>query len=388
MSLAVNTLIFGLIHGGPVDHAAAYKGCLEERNYHVEIVAGDQAFDKLKKKNIKVERAFSIKDLNDEQKQDLAKQIALTNQKALVLITDVGDLFGVDLQRAFHFYAPKVKRAVLYENLEPLVPGSYGLTAKRVIEKTHAIFFANADLLEEGININEEEKIDLAGKHQVGVGYYPLESGIEMEIKRKEKHDECKQAFFEANNILDKGKKVIGYFGGNNEVYFNQALPAFLRQIEEAAAKNDLSNWIILFHQHPGAVARNIDRSQVETWLALPVNQNSKNLPQFIFSRDSVNGDGDMVQIIIDRGIYYQTSMAPLIARAGIPLIQSAHETYPDRLVKNGLIHSVTTGDELFKSLETAEPIPSELIQKCLGSRPDWQSRLEKGLQDLAELKL
>ena len=160
---------------------------------------------------------------------------------------------------------------------------------------------------------------------------------------------------------MDSGQKILVYFGGNNDVYFEKAFPAFLRLVEESNL--DPSQYLVLFQQHPGARAKNRDGKLAEGQLIL------SELPS------------EEAQILADAALYYQTSMGPQFALAHIPPIQVGHETFPDLLVRSGLAPSATTPDELLRALgrlTVKTELQEEKLLEALGISKNWLVRLER----------
>jgi hypothetical protein len=90
----------------------------------------------------------------------------------------------------------------------------------------------------------------------------------------------------------------------------------------------------------------------------------------------------DDAQIVADAAMYYQTSMGPQFALAGIPTIQVGHETFEDILVKADLCPSVTDGERLLKEINQLDrvDIDREAIYRGLGIKADWFQRLKAAI--------
>jgi hypothetical protein len=192
-----------------------------------------------------------------------------------------------------------------------------------------------------------------------------------MVKRREEEHALLRTQFFSTYHIEDKGQRVLVYFGGNNEEYFTSAFPAFLRFLQEGVDRFDLSSFVIVLQQHPGARSQNIDGAQLDLWIQ--ENGKKTKAPKII---KSLWESGEM-QVVADGGLYYQTSMGPLFALSGIATIQVGHKTYEDILVRNHLCPSVTTTQDFINAIlqVRSDPITEvqrEDIYKSLRIRPDW----------------
>jgi hypothetical protein len=143
--------------------------------------------------------------------------------------------------------------------------------------------------------------------------------------------------------------------------------------------ESNLTNLVIVLQQHPGAKAKNIDRSIVEDWIGkhgqLP------QAPRIIIS----DSNSDDAQTVADGALYYQTSMGPQFVLAGIPTIQIAHETYEDVLVRNRLSPSVTRIDHFIRVIDSLtqqkKEVPQGIILEGLGIKKDWLQTLETAIK-------
>jgi hypothetical protein len=342
-------------HGGPADHFATFAEDLPG----VQIYVSELAAGKFHKRQIEVKQTFSTKGLSSEEQDLLAEQIAKACAKASVVMTDVGDAFDIKLQKAFALHAKGVVRLAYYDNPESFVPGGYSVTAAEVMHASHKVLFANSRLA---------TAFDLP-QQKIGLGYYPLDPAKKIAAERASPH---RQELVAQHGL--QGQKTLVYFGGNNETYFNDALPAFLRLLTEAAETTDLSSYTIVFQQHPGAKEKNLDKTKVEEWQAQHCGM--KHAPKMVFSTFS----SDEAQIVADAALYYQTSMGPQFVLAGIPAIQVGHEKYEDILVRNGLAPCATSATQLKSALEGLQHYPApenEVILEKLGIKENWRETLK-----------
>ncbi len=86
-------------------------------------------------------------------------------------------------------------------------------------------------------------------------------------------------------------------------------------------------------------------------------------------------------RLLADAVLYYQTSMAPQFALAGIPAIQVGHDTYPDILVRNNLAPSVSHKEKLLEAVKAcAKPPTNGKLLADLGISPHWLAHLKSAL--------
>jgi hypothetical protein len=370
-------------HGGPADHFATYAEALANSGYRVQIYATGSALDKFRKRGVEVNLTFSLKDLTEQGESDLADQIAKTCSQAAVVITDVGHAFDIKIQKALARQATAVSRLAYYDNPEPYVPGGYSSVAAEVMRAAEGILFANASLATATIFRETDKAVDFGDRERIGIGYYPVNQAEKIAQRRKLEHDVMKSNILNKNGIAAEGKKVLVYFGGNNEEYFSKAFPKFLSFLDQGAEQYDLSNTVVIIQQHPDAREKNLEGQQV---LELLKKSGKKaGMPKIIIS-DFPSEDA---QVITDAAFYYQTSMGPQFVLAGIPSVQIGHATYEDVLVRNRLAPSVTDAAHfvsVVKNLEKwkDEQPPKNLIMKSLGMREEWLNVLKKTIENCA----
>lgn len=357
-------------HANPGDHFATYAEALRNKGYNVQILAAGPALMKMQQRGIVVSHSFSLDNLDNAAQEAKAQEIAKICEAASVVLTDVGHAIDVKIQKALSEYP--VKRLAYYDNPEPFVPGGYSKIACEVMQAAAGVLFANAFLALNPIFDGEGAELDLEGKSKQGIGYYPISQVMKLKERRDLEYNALRSRFFTKHGIEDHGKKLLVYFGGNNEAYFEQAFPAFLKIIAE---QKDLSNHVVVIQQHPGAKRENRDGLQVAAWL----NDNSQKMKMIMSDFTS-----DDAQVIADAALYYQTSMGAQFALLGIPTIQVGHETYEDILIRNQLAASVTTSEGFAReinALSQSKEMPSqEVIFEGLGIRKDWLVLLEEAL--------
>jgi hypothetical protein len=298
------------------------------------------------------------------------------------VITDVGHPFDLAVHKALASRAPQVCRLAYYDNPEPYVPGGYSAVAAEVMQAAQGILFANANLVETSLFQAPGKRVDLGTRTKVGIGYYPIKQAENIANRRKAEHFSARRELLHKRGLTDRGQRVLGYFGGNNEEYRSKALPSFLALLEKGMMQADLTNLVIVFQQHPGAKATNLDRNLVEEWISKQ--KQMLQAPKIILS----NFESDYVQIAADGAFYYQSSMAPQFVLAGIPTIQIGHETYEDILVRNQLIQSITSVAQLISFIvdlsHEKKEIPREVILEKLGVKTDWLEILEKAIKQFS----
>jgi hypothetical protein len=363
-SVLAVSVYFIACHGGPADHFSTFAEELGKRGHTVQILANGPALDKFRARGLQNLCSFEIEDKEIRIAEEIAKSCAVAD----VVITDVGHSFDVLLQEALAKHAPKSFKWAYYDNPEAYVPGGYSEVAEKVMKAAQGILFANVNLLP------HYESADWASKKRVGLGYYPVAQAERIAARRKNEHGTLQKELF-------GNQKVLVYTGGNNEVYFQEAFPAFLRFLKEGAERYPLSDWTILLQQHPGARAKKIDEKQIEEWVAqYGKNENS---PKLMISKLS----SEEAQIVADAILYYQTSMGPQFALAGIPTVQVGHEVYRDILVENQLCAIATDADQFIEAIEQLQrggqnqSADVGVIQQRLGLQPDWANRLENAIK-------
>ena len=297
---------------------------------------------------------------------------------ATSIITDVGHPFNGKVQKAFASEKTHIRTFAYYDNPEPYVPGGYSIVAAEVMKAARGTLFANSTLAQGPLFQEPGIEIDFSGKEKIGIGYYPIDQAKKIADRKAAEHLLIRTELFAKNAVVDKGQKILVYFGGNNEEYYGKAFPAFLSLVEAAVKESSFENYVILLQQHPAAKGKNLDRVMFEAF-----DSRIKDLPEapkMIVS----DFNSDSAQIIADMAMYYQTSMGPQFILAGIPTIQIGHETFNDILVRNHLSPSVTTSSQFLITLrELSLPkkeIPHETIFEGLGINPEWIEVLKKAL--------
>ncbi|HSW86351.1 MAG TPA: hypothetical protein VLG49_02505 [Rhabdochlamydiaceae bacterium] len=363
--MSASALIYFIAcHGGPGAHFSEFAKELNQNGHKIEILATGPAYDKLK--------SFGAQDFNPDHldidnpsvQQLLAAKVAKSiDPAAKAIITDLGHSIMAEVQSQIAEEWPNVRQIAYYDNPEPFVPGDYSRAAKKVIAASNKIFvaFSNHNLVNEPIYSAPNAAIELPQNRRIGIGYYPIEAAQKLKKAREAEKEAARKQFFKTYNLIDMGQKILVYFGGNNDVYFEKAFPAFLQLIQEK--QMDPSKYLVLLQQHPGAKGKNIDGNLARG-------------QSLILSRVS----SEEALTFADAALYYQTSMGPQFVLAGIPSIQIGHETYDDILVRNGLAPSVTNHDSFTQAisglLTNTEKNPNQILSD-LGICKDWTDRLE-----------
>ncbi len=362
MSLSLSTAICLIAcHGGPADHFSTFAEHLVKKGYDIKIYATGPALKKIQDRKLEV-TSFSLENGSEE---GAAIMLAEKCANAAVVMTDVGHAFDIPLQQALRAHAPQVMRLAYYDNPEPYVPGGYSAIAAKVMSVAHRVLFANANLAQENAFFE-----GLPAENKIGVGYYPIDQAEKIAKRRKDDHDRLRAQFFSRYGLEDRGQKVLVYVGGNNDEYFSKAFPAFLQYLGEV---EDLSNFVVLLQQHPGAKEKNIDCKLGSEW----IDQQGLKINFFVSELNSEDA-----QVVADAMLYYQTSMGPQFVLAGIPTIQVGHHVYEDILVKNQLCSVATNGEDLLKALSHLGDVRGEKssFKQGLGLRSDWMDQLERAL--------
>lgn len=369
-------ICFIVCHLGSANQIADYQPVLESQGYEVRLYATGSISGELQKRQVKVIEFnpgnLNLQQMGEEQGQ-LAQQIAKTCSIADVIITDVGHPFTVQIHLALNEY--QKLHLAYYDNPDNWVGGGYSKVAAQVIRAAKGVIFANSHLIQEGIEEEPGKPIDLENKLCWGTGYYPLDKAKEIQQARldSERRQEIRRKFFDAyaGQLTDKGQKILVYMGGNNDIYFDQALPALGSILNQAAQQKEFSDYIVVVQQHGGAKARN------EEVKHLPIESQN---PSFTCVLSKLTTDE--VQILADEVLYYQTSLIYQTRLAGIPVMQIGHDTFNDRLIKKSLCKSVTTAKSFLKELSpllnsSFDEETSHQVQEAVGYDKNWKKRLK-----------
>lgn len=386
MSLSAKIVCLIACHGGSADHFTVFAENFIREGYEVQVYASDLVVKKFQDRNIRA-IPFTLEGLSSVEETDLADQIAKSCRQSSVVLTDVGHPFDEKLQKALKDSAPQVLRLSYYDNPEPEVPGGYSAVAAKVMKASQGVLFANANLEKIPLYQGNGKKINIPVSKRSGIGYYPIAQAEKISNRREEDRPFLRTQFLESQGLSENGQKILVYFGGNNEEYFTKAFPAFLSFLSETVEKEDLSNQVIILQQHPGAKISGRDQKLLEAWME--TQKGNAKSPLIVLSQKSTE---DM-QVLADAALYYQTSMGPIFALSGVPVIQVAHKTYPDVLVRGKLCPSVTNACDFAKAIrslqsqELSEEMRSKIFQS-LGLHKNWFSILKKVLlEDKTELQ-
>jgi hypothetical protein len=379
MSFSVATICLVALHGGPADHFATFVECWPKNVGAIEIYASGAALKKFQERGIEVKKSFSVDQISSAEEDMLAEELAKTCTAASAVITDVGHRFDVKIQKALSRHATHVLRIAYYDNFEPYVPGGYSIVAAQVMLAAQHILFANFNLTTTSIFQEPGSEIDFGSRKKVGIGFYPVNQATKIAQRRVTEHLSVRHALFSKNALVENGQKILVYFGGNNEEYFTEAFPAFLKLLEEGMEQSDLGNLVIVIQQHPGAKGENIDRNMVSAWMS----KQSEILkaPRIILS----DLNSDEAQIVADGVLYHQTSMALQFFLADLPMAQIGHKVFQDTLVRNQLIPSVTNVGQFIDVINSLTHQNKQNAQKIiledLGIKANWLENLEQAMK-------
>ncbi len=370
----IPTVCFIACHGASSDHFITFIEQSKPDTVTILAYASVQMAKKFDDRKIPLYDRFILEEVSSEEE---ARRVAIKCSTASVVITDVGHRFSGLIQKALKQYAPHVLRLVYYDNPESYVPGGpegYSAVAAEVMRAAEGVLFANANLAEMTLFQEPNRPIDLAAQKKIGIGYYPIQQ-VDSIIKRRiEERAVLRQQTLSKYNIDDAGQKLLVYFGGNNEEYFDKAFPAFLSLVAKAMEQSDLSDLVFVLQQHPGAKIKNLDATQITIWQKEYADQ--RHAPKIIVS----DFTSDTAQVLADGALYYQTSMGPQFVLAGIPTAQIGHETYEDVLIRSKLIDSVTNPQQLLSLLHMFQhnslKNQNEVIMHALGVNPNWAETL------------
>lgn len=347
--MVISSICFIVSHAGPAEHFAAFQEALVENNYEVKVFAADAAARKLSDLKSPIQK-FEI---GDESLDSLVEHC----QSCSLVITDVGHPFSERIHCALRDRASHCQHFAYYDNPESFVPGGYSETAKKVMDASSGVLFANMNLVQDATFKSYPKR--------VGIGYYPLEKAENIACARREDLSNKRQRLFDQLGFADHGQRLLFYYGGNNEVYFNKAFPALLQFLEDGIDPETL----IFLQQHPGAKKENSDGQLLAQ--TRRVSQQLKVSP--------LTTDESLV--LADGALYYQTSMGPLYAIAGIPAMQVGHQTYSDILVQSGIAVSSTTKEQFHQGLSNLlqanlAATSSNNLKQRLGISKEWKENL------------
>ncbi|CAF3721486.1 unnamed protein product [Rotaria sp. Silwood1] len=384
---STSLVCFIVCDGGPAGHFAAFATNLFNQNeLQIIIYATEPALTKLKNSHLPNDiqlLSFTVEDGDRKQQEQVATQLIdnCLKQGAHSIIIDIGNKFDAIFQLVSskrNLPTDMIRFWCYYDNPEPYVPGGYSIKTEETIKASQYILFANMNLakIDSIIYSLPEKSIDLTNKTVQGIGYYPV-----VEVEKLLQQRELERDTLRVQNNWTNIKHLFVYFGGNNDVYFDQAFPTFLSNLSQID-KNIIQDVLFVLHQHPAAKKQNRDGLLFQEWLS------KNNHIQGILSTLKTS---DQAQIIADAALYYQTSMAPQFVLLGLPTMQVGHEIYHDILVKFNLCYTATNTIELAVGLTSMKERsyssnkiqqPKELIYNAIGYTSDWPKNLHRVIFD------
>ncbi|CAF1072091.1 unnamed protein product [Rotaria sp. Silwood1] len=384
---STSLVCFIVCDGGPAGHFAAFATNLFNQNeLQIIIYATEPALTKLKNSHLPNDiqlLSFTVEDGDRKQQEQVATQLIdnCLKQGAHSIIIDIGNKFDAIFQLVSskrNLPTDMIRFWCYYDNPEPYVPGGYSIKTEETIKASQYILFANMNLakIDSIIYSLPEKSIDLTNKTVQGIGYYPV-----VEVEKLLQQRELERDTLRVQNNWTNIKHLFVYFGGNNDVYFDQAFPTFLSNLSQID-KNIIQDVLFVLHQHPAAKKQNRDGLLFQEWLS------KNNHIQGILSTLKTS---DQAQIIADAALYYQTSMAPQFVLLGLPTMQVGHEIYHDILVKFNLCYTATNTIELAVGLTSMKERSyssdkiqqsKELIYNAIGYTSDWPKNLHRVIFD------
>lgn len=352
VSLVATTICLISSHPGPAEHFAHFVPVLQEAGYKVEVYASGAALAKLSQ----------VGGVRPFEREAGAAPLVERCQGAAAVITDVGDLFALEVQQGLKERFPEIRRIAYYDNPEAWVAGGYSETAAKVMIASDRVFYANRWLAHI--------------PSQTGIGFYPVEKAEEIQKKRAGEKEALRAKIFTHYGIEDKGQKIVVYIGGANDEYFLSAFPTFLSCLAEI---DPAPESLFLLQQHPRAREKNSDRIQLEEW----VKERGAKGPRFFVSELST----DEAVTASDQIAYHQTSMAPLLVLAGIPIIQVGGDSAPDLLSFCQTSDRANSARELAAALShpTEPSLAKESVEQGVGYTPEWPTRLKEAMREVLE---
>ncbi len=369
-------ICFVACHPASSSHFADFFYELTKQGHvRCKMIATEKAAEVLKKRDIAFQDFFSekksknLKDLSNEEQDELAAAVAHLCRHAKCVITDLGQEFSAKVQSKLAERYPSIVRIAYYDNPESFVPGGYSQTAAKVLQKAQVIFFANAKLAEGAIYSEPSCAIDVMGKQRFGIGYANLNDSEEILKNRK---SEVRKNL--RSSLLPSSATTLAvYFGGANEVYYEQAFPRFLAIVQQAAKTRDLSYLTIILQQHPRALLEgNRDGILLEEWKKSA----GSHAPHIEISTHSFNE----ILTAADLALYYQTSVAAKFMLSGVPTAQIGHDPYPDVLIRNHFCPAITNSKQFLQLIQHIPHEPSAENRKKIaresGINPAWPEQL------------
>ncbi|CAF3074610.1 unnamed protein product [Rotaria sp. Silwood2] len=371
---------FIVCDSGPATHFAEFaKNLLAIGNLRIDIYASELALGKFQHLLLLDGMrliSFMLDGLKSEEKQTLAVDLInnCVTQGAQTIIVDIANKFNMKLQTAFNkleISSCNIRFWCYYDNSEEYVPGGYSIRSGEMIKLSQNILFANMNLLKNDSKIFSlpDVQINLNNKNLQGIGYYPIEIAEKLYQQRELEQNKLREKYG-WNNI----KYLFVYFGGHNQVYYEQAFPTFLTFLS-CMDKKLCKDILFIIHQHPAAKTENQDGLLFLKWLLT-----NRSIQIVLSSMTS-----DEAQIIADGILYYQTSMAPQFALIGLPIMQISNKIYEDILVKYNLCETATNSIEFMNGLKVLKEKTQslnlieqkQLIYNAIGYRFDWFQNLQ-----------
>lgn len=349
-------ICFIVFHLGPANHFVTFAEMLQKQGYPVEILATGVA----RKKYPESTKELNPQGLdleNPQERQRVAERVASQCQQYDLIITDISHIFMRDLHLLLK--NSPVKHFVYYDNPEKYIPNYFELGTE-IAQVSDKVLFANKKLA--SLNL-------FPAVPTCGIGYYPVEHGLEIREKRKERIH--REAFLKKHHLTDQGQKICVYFGANNRDYFEKALPLLLQILEETKEQNI----IVLLQPHPGSIKENRE--------ALLLKGRKFSFPVFISDLTA-----DQALLFADNALYFQTSLYLEFYLVGISsIIQIGHQKEPDLLVRNSLAYAVTDSatfvQALHRSDKSAKTLQETLQEfySLIGYSPLWPRYLQEAIE-------
>jgi hypothetical protein len=367
MSWLLSAICFVMTHAGPAEHAAVFKEGLEQRGHEVHIYADGPALEVLVRQGV-MEGLYPLNNLE----MDAVDWIVAREAGVSALVLDVSSFLSLELMERFERQSPSTLRVAYYDNPEPYVPGGYSLVASKVMGKASRVLFAYGYLEKVPLYEAPFVEVELALDRRFGIGYIPLDTAKALQEVRSKTKTRAKRQFL-VDQGYEEDKKVFLYAGGNNRDYFERGFPFFLHLLSKAQEEGiDLSSWVILFQQHPGAKQDNVDGRRLQAWIE--EHGSWDKAPSWVVSHCTT----EEAEPFVDAILYTQTSMGVRWAIAGIPTFQVRSELYEDLLVRYGMAEWAVSLTPLLGGETRPKEGPS--IEVLLGYRRDFLDRLERAL--------
>lgn len=295
------------------------------------------------------------------QGEGFEKQSSIASKRKERLVVDI----STDQARALLEQLscePNLEKVVYYDNYEPYVAGGYSARAQEMIDLGDHLLLAHGSL--RGLQNDQEQPIK-EPSHKTHLGYFPthfaqqLQSARQLLAEKKQVQDQRARLFGEA--AFDA--QVIVLLGGANSAYFEE-FEYFIKTLEALATQESLQasskatsaapKRLIVLQSHPRAAERGNDDQ-----IALEVLEERAGKSLARCGIHLYHGPSHSTMKVLEvasRVLYHQTTLAPQVAMAGIPIARFGRDPKGDTMTK-----------ALYPQIESASKLSHYLDGKLCG---------------------